>query len=104
MGLFGKMKDMYRVQKQAKSAKKELKKIHIEAEADNLITVVISGELEVISVTLKENILEELRQGSVSKSRIEEAIKKAFEKALKKAQEISSEKMKGVWNELGIGK
>ena len=89
---------MYRVQKQAKSAKKELKQIHIEAEADDLVSVVISGELEVISISIKDLAM------SQSKSRLEEALKKALTRALKKAQEISAEKMKGVWNELGIGK
>lgn len=87
---------MYKLQKQAKSTKKELKNIHIESEADNLVKVTVSGEQEVMSLELTDSAL------SVRKEQLQEALKKALNKALKKAQEIAGEKTKGLWKEMGI--
>ena len=53
MSMFQKARDMYSLQKQAKTLKKELKNIHIEAEVEGVI-VIINGEQEVISVTIPE--------------------------------------------------
>lgn len=90
MGFFSKARDMYSLQKQAKSVKKELKNIHIEAEVDG-VTVVISGDNEVISVTVSDAAL------AMGKKKIEELFLKASNKAMKKVQEIAGAKMKGVW-------
>ncbi len=92
--MFDKIKDLYKVQKQAKDIKKKLKNIHIEAESDGII-VTINGEQEVISVKIPENL-------SLSTSKMEEALLKAFNKAIKKSQQIAAENMRSVMGDLGI--
>ncbi|MFA5829670.1 MAG: YbaB/EbfC family nucleoid-associated protein [Candidatus Gracilibacteria bacterium] len=92
--MFDKAKDLYKLQKQAKQIKEELKNIHIEAEVDGII-VVIDGEQEVVSVTLPE---EECK----NPKKLQDNLVKAFNKAIKKAQQIAAEKMKGVMGGLGF--
>jgi DNA-binding YbaB/EbfC family protein len=87
MGTFGKMKDMYKLQKQAKSLKKELKNIHIESDEKGVV-IILDGEQNIISITIPDEALQ-------NKKILEESIKRAFEKALKKSQQITAEKMKG---------
>lgn len=101
MGFFSKARDMYTLQKQAKTVKKELKNIHIEAEVDG-VTVTINAEQEVLSVIIKEEAWTFFRGTEFGKKKTEEAFLKAMNKALKKAQEIASTKMKGIWGELGV--
>lgn len=102
MGFFSKAKDMYALQKQTKLAKKELKNIHIQAEVGG-ITVVVTGEQELVSVAIDDTVWAELRASEHGKRRLEETVLKALNKAMKKAQEIAGTKMKGVWNQLGVG-
>lgn len=92
---------MYSLQKQAKTLKKELKNIHIEAEIDGVM-VVITGEQEFLSVNLLEETWNNLKNSDFGKKKLEEAFLKACNKAVKKAQEISGSKMKGIWNQLGV--
>lgn len=101
MGFFSKARDMYSLQKQAKSVKKELKNIHIEAEADG-VTVVVTGEQEFLSIVVDTAMWDQLKGSEFGKKKLEEAFLKASNKAMKKAQEIASTKMKGVWNQLGV--
>lgn len=87
MSLLGQMKDMYKLQKQAKQIKKELAKIHVFAES-NGIKVTVSAEMEVMKVEIvNETILQDA-------NKLGKAILEATNKALKKAQQISAEKMK----------
>ena len=55
MGFLQKARDMYALQKQSKQIKKELKNTHIEAEADG-ITVVVTGEQDVLSININETV------------------------------------------------
>ena len=100
MGLFSKARDMYSLQKQAKTLKKELKNIHIEAEVDG-VTVLVNGEQEVLSVKIAETQWAQWKDDQFGHKRAEEAVMKAFTKGLKKAQEIGASKMKGLWGEMG---
>jgi len=102
MGFFSKARDMYSLQKQAKSLKKELKNTHIESEVDG-VTVVITGEQEFLSVHIQENTWNNLKSSEYGKKKAEEAFLKASNKAMKKAQEIAGGKTKGIWNQLGVG-
>ncbi|MEK7136928.1 MAG: YbaB/EbfC family nucleoid-associated protein [Patescibacteria group bacterium] len=88
-----KVKDMYRLQKEAKRAKKELRTFHIEAEHKG-VTVVVDGEQTVVSIVIAPDVPREF---------IPEYTKEALNRALKKAQIIAAEKMQGVMGELGIG-
>jgi len=86
-------KNVYKLQKQAKQIKKELGKIHIEAEADGVV-VVIDGEQNVIETRIPEALMGE-------KSRLEKAFVEAFNKAIKKSQTIAAEKMQAVMGGFG---
>jgi DNA-binding protein YbaB len=92
MPSFSQIKDMFRLQREAKKIKKELAKIHVEAEGQ-WCTVVVSAEMEVVSITIKEGAPADLGRDLVD----------ALNRALKKAQIVSSEKMQGVMSEMGMG-
>ncbi len=89
---FSKLKDMYRLQKQAKDVRKKLKNIHVEAEASG-VKVIVSADMEVVSVTIADE---------VPRDRIPGLLTDALNRALKKAQVVSAEKMQGVMGELGM--
>lgn len=88
-----KVKDMYRLRREAKKTKKELRTIHIEAEHRG-VTVVVDGEQTVLSIVVDP---------SAPRESIGEFTKEALNRALKKAQIIAAEKMQGVMGELGLG-
>jgi hypothetical protein len=94
MNMLGKVRDVYRLQKQAKQIKKELANIHIEAETDGVL-VTVNGEMEFISAKIPEEL-----KTSENAEKLEAAIVSASNKAIKKAQEIAAEKMKGVMGEM----
>jgi len=93
MGFMDKAKDLYKLQKQAKQIKGELKNIHIEAETDG-VTIVVDGEQHFIDVKIGENT--PLDKGKISKAFVD-----AANKAIKKSQLIGAEKMKEVMGGVG---
>jgi len=93
MGFMDKAKDLYKLQKQAKQIKNELKNIHIEAETDG-VTVTVDGEQHFMEVKIDESILGDAKK--LSKAFID-----ASNKAIKKSQLIGAEKMKSVMGGLG---
>lgn len=93
MTSFKKAKDMFKLQKQAKQIKKELKNIHVEAEAEGVV-VTVNAEQEIISITIAED---------VSRERIPALLKDALNRSLKKAQVVATEKMQGVMSQMGMG-
>lgn len=93
MNSFSKMRDMYRLQREAKRVRKELKAIHVEAEAEG-VKVTVTAEQEVVAIEIAE---------SVPRERIGALIADAMNRALKKAQVVASEKMQGVMGEMGLG-
>lgn len=88
-----KARDMYRLQKEAKRAKKELRTIHIEAEHRGVM-VTIDAEQTVLGIVIAPEVPREF---------IAQFTKEALNRALKKAQVIAAEKMQGVMGELGLG-
>lgn len=86
--MFEKLKDMYKFQQQARTIKKELKNTHIEA-TEAGITVVVSGEQEVVSITINDDTMQ-------NKSKLENSLTKALNRAMKKSQQLAAEKMKTV--------
>lgn len=92
--MLGKMKDMYKLQKQAKQIKKKLKNIHIEAEEKGVL-VTVDGEQNVISISISDEAME-------NKSALEKNIKEALNKATKKSQQIAAEEMKVVMGGMGL--
>jgi len=93
MGFMDQAKDLYKLQKQAKQIKKELKKIHIEAESDG-VTVTCTGEQDFVDAKIPEAL-------SGDNKRISKAFIDAANKAVKKSQTIAAEKMKGVMGDMG---
>jgi DNA-binding protein YbaB len=93
MGFMDQAKDMYKLQRQAKQIKKELKKIHIEAESGG-VTVVVNGEQHFIEAKIPEALSGDLAK--ISKGFID-----AANKAVSKSQQIAAEKMKDVMGGMG---
>jgi DNA-binding protein YbaB len=96
--MFDKVKDMYKIQKEARRIKGELKNTHIEAETEG-VTVTINGEQEVITVSISD---EALAKAQEKKRVLEENIEKTFNKAIKKSQQIGAEKMKDIMGDSGF--
>lgn len=91
--MFDKVKNIYKLQKEAKKIKKELKNIHIEAESNGVI-VIVDGEQKVIEVKLPEDVS--------NKEMLQKDIVEAFNKAVKKSQEVAAEKMRDIMGGLGL--
>ena len=92
--MFDKAKDLYKLQKQARQIKKQLKNTHIEAEHEGII-VIINGEQEVIEVKISDEAL-------ADKKTLQSNLEKCFNKAVKKSQQIGAEMMKDVMGDLNI--
>ncbi len=84
---------MFKLQREAKKVKKELKNIHVEAETPN-VKVVVSAEMEIIDIII---------QPSASIANLPNELKDALNRAFKKAQIVSAERMQAIMGELGIG-
>lgn len=87
------MRDMYRLQKQAKQIRKDLKNIHVEAEGEG-VKVVVSAEMEVVSIEIAP---------TVTFDRVPAILKDCLNRAFKKAQVVSADRMKGVMEQMGLG-
>jgi DNA-binding protein YbaB len=72
--------------------KKELKSIHVEAEASG-VKVVVSGEQEIVSIDIGQDVPREQIAGLVID---------ALNRAMKKAQLVASEKMQGIMQQMGM--
>lgn len=92
--MFDKAKDMYKLQKQAREIKKQLKNTHIEAESDGVV-IVLNGEQEIISVAISDEAM-------ADKKRLQSGIEKCFTKGIKKSQEIGAQLMKSVMGDQGF--
>jgi DNA-binding YbaB/EbfC family protein len=92
--MFEKAKDMYKLQKQARKIKKELKNTHIEAEHEG-VTVTINGEQEIVKVEITDDAI-------TNKSKLEDSLLKAINKGVKKSQQIGAEMMKDVMGDLNL--
>jgi DNA-binding protein YbaB len=94
--MFNQMKDLYKMQKQAKEMKKMLKAIEVEAEEDGVL-VVVNASQEIISVEIAEEKLAPRKQKEDRKN-----IMTALQRATKKSQEIAAEKMKPLMGGMGL--
>ncbi len=83
---------MFRIQKEAKRVKKELRNIHVEAESSG-VKVVITAEMEMVTVEIADD---------VPRDQIGPRIIDATNRAMKKAQVVSAEKMQGIMGEMGM--
>lgn len=92
--MFDKAKDLYKLQKQARQIKKQLKNTHIEAEHEGVV-VVINGEQEVITVQINEEAM-------TDRKKLQNNLEKCFNKAVKKSQQVGAEMMKDVMGDLNL--
>lgn len=86
------LRNSFKFQRQAKQVQKELKNIHVEAEAPGA-RVVVSAGMEIISIEIDPN---------ADQSKLGAQLVDALNRAMKKAQIVSAEKMQGVMGELGM--
>lgn len=86
--MFDKARNLYKMQKQAREIKSQLKKTHIEAENEGVV-VVISGEQEVVEIRISDEAL-------ADKKKLEKNLESCFNKAVKKSQQIGAELMKEI--------
>ncbi len=80
------------MQRDAKKVRKQLKKVHVEAESEG-VKVVVNGEQEVVSIEIGSN---------VPKESIPALLVDTLNRALKKAQVISAEQMQEVMGDMGL--
>lgn len=92
MSTFSQMKDMYKIQREAKRIKKELKNVHVEAEASG-VKVVVTAEQEIVSIEIGED---------VPRDRIPALTIDAMNRALKKAQVVAAERMQVIMQQMGM--
>ncbi len=92
MPSFSDLRKTFRFQREAKRVRKELSKIHVEAEASGVL-VVVSAEQEIVSITIPD---------SVPREQIGALLKDALNRAMKKAQIVASEKMQGIMGDMGM--
>jgi nucleoid-associated protein EbfC len=96
--MFDKAKDLYKVQKEARKIKGELKNTHIEAESEGVV-ITINGEQKVMSVKISDDAIQKAVE---KKAGLEEAIEKACNKGIEKSQQIGAEKMKDIMGDMNI--
>lgn len=94
MNMLGQMKDLYKLQKQAKEIKGKLKNIHIEAE-ENGVVITFTGEQEAISVQINDEAMQD-------KTKLEQTMLKVLQKGLKKSQEVAAVNMKDIMGQMGL--
>lgn len=95
---FGKIKDLYKLQKQAREIQKELKNTEIEAKSnDGWVTVVFNGEQHLQEIELTEEALK-----PENKRELEKQLKNTISQAISRSQALASEKMKDVMGGMGL--
>lgn len=96
--MFDKAKQLYELQKKAKALQKELKDTEIEAESgDGLVTVIFNGEQHLISVDIKDELLDPSKKEVLVKN-----LKSTIAQAISRSQGLAAEKMKGIAGDLKI--
>ncbi len=92
MTSFSQMKDLYKIQRETKRIKKELKNIHVEAEASG-VKVTVNCDQEVVAIEIAPGTPQE---------RLPALLKDALNRALKKAQVVAAERMQGIMQQMGL--
>jgi DNA-binding protein YbaB len=88
--MFGQLKDMYNLQKQAREMKKQLEAEEITGVSkDGMLNLTINGSYELVRVHVKE-------EAQLSPSQIEQNIRQAYDDANSRLRQILTEKFKGM--------
>lgn len=92
------MLDQMKMVLKAKAIQNELKKTEIDATSrDNLVSVTVTGELKLKSVTIDPSML-----NPDKKLELERLIQATVAEALQQAQQIAAEKTREVMKDLGV--
>ena len=100
--MFNQLKEMGNLAKKAKEMKSQMKKIQDELKSlkvdaeENGITIVMSGEMDCLSVSIPDTLL------NGSKEKLEKSLVKAFNKVSQKAKTMASSKLSVVSKGLNI--
>jgi len=91
-------KQLFDMQKKAKSVQKELRDTEIEAKSpDDGVTVVFNGELKLVELSINEDYMQ-----NHSTSDLEKALKTTITEGLSKSQMVAAEKTREIMKELNI--
>lgn len=103
MGFMDQAKDLYKLQKQAKEIKKQLKNIHIESEGE--VSITVNGEQHFVEAKITKEIFDGFGLDENSIEKLSAKLAKSFvdsaNKAVKKSQEVGAKKMQEVMGGLG---
>jgi len=95
---FGKIKDLYKLQKQAREIQKELKDTEVEAKSnDGWVTVVFNGEQHLQEIEIAEEALK-----PENKRELEKQLKNTISQSISRSQALAAEKMKDVMGGMGL--
>ncbi|OGC82761.1 MAG: hypothetical protein A2788_02575 [Candidatus Abawacabacteria bacterium RIFCSPHIGHO2_01_FULL_46_8] len=95
--MFGKLKNLYELQKQAKALKEKLKQIKLSAEtAGGFLKIEMNGEQKVTKVEVAPQF------ATLSPEKMAYDIEDVFNRLLQKVQKASAEQMKSLGGSLGL--
>ncbi len=96
--MFGKMKELMEMKKQADKIKKELDAVDVEVQEVRGITIAINGSQRFRSVSIDDSLL------TVSnKAKLEKDLLRSLNAAIQKSQHVAAKKMQAVMPGLGGG-
>ena len=93
--MFKEMKDLLKMQQEAKKMQKKLKSLHIEAEEGGVM-VTIDATMEVVDINFNDEAWQRGRE------HVRSSLKIALQKATKKAQEVAATNMKDIMGSMGL--
>jgi len=96
-GLFGQMKDLYKLQKEAKEMQRKMKLMHITGYSDDEnVTIVVNGLQEIEEMDIKDELLSVDHKKELIRS-IKEAVKDSQRKLQKDmSKDMDIDKIKGM--------
>jgi len=95
---FGQMKEIYQLQKKAKQMEKELKELEIEARSsDGRVSVVVSGNMKLISIDIADSLLEPTQKGY-----LEKLLKDTIDQAMGRAQSESAQRLQPLLKSMNL--
>lgn len=93
--MFNQMKDLLKMQQEAKKMQNKLKSLHIEAEEGG-VTVTVDATMEIVDVVFSDDGWQR------GKEHVRNSLKLALKKATKKAQEVAAANMKDIMGSMGL--
>ncbi|PIV90415.1 hypothetical protein COW46_02820 [Candidatus Gracilibacteria bacterium CG17_big_fil_post_rev_8_21_14_2_50_48_13] len=93
--MFNQMKDLLKMQQEAKKMQKKLKSIHIEAEEGG-VTITMDASMELVDIQFSDEAW------AKGKGHVRTSIMEGMKKATKKAQEVAATNMKDIMGSMGL--